>query len=49
MKAIAMLPSPTAAATRLTGLDRTSPQQKIISAVYQGVHGAPEGSPEWRV
>ena len=28
-KAIAMLPSPTAAATRFTGLSRTSPHAKI--------------------
>jgi len=34
-KAIAMLPSPTAEATRLTGLNRTSPRR--VSGLLKGV------------
>ena len=39
-KAIAMLPSPTAEATRFTGLSRTSPQAKIPGALDSRRYGS---------
>src|SRR5262245_10959251 len=39
-KAIAMLPSPTAAATRLTGLNRTSPQAKMPGTLVSRRYGS---------
>jgi|GEM_PF-6055796 len=40
MKAMAMLPSPTAAATRLTGLERTSPQAKMPGTLVSSRYGS---------
>jgi len=39
-KAIAMLPSPTAAATRFTGLNRTSPQAKMPGTLVSSRYGS---------
>src|SRR5947209_7777568 len=39
-KAIAMLPSPTAAATRVTGLNRTSPQAKMPGTLVSRRYGS---------
>src|SRR3990172_6029064 len=39
-KAIAMLPSPTAAATRFTGLNRTSPQAKVPGTLVSSRYGS---------
>ena len=43
-KAIAMLPSPTAAATRLTGLERTSPQAKMPGTLVSSRYGSRSSS-----
>ena len=40
MKAIAMLPSPTAAATRLTGPKRTSPHAKMPGTLVSSRYGS---------